>query len=58
MKRYRRHKNEKTGATGGPVHDDASHDADTARYLATAEALMQNAGWDNQTIKYPKLGHR
>lgn len=58
MKRYRRHKNEKTGATGGPVHDDASHDADTARYLAMAESLMQNAGWDNQTIKYPKLGHR
>lgn len=58
MKRYKRHVHSKTGAVGGPVHDDASHDADTARYLAMAESLMQNADWDNQPIKYAKLGYR
>ena len=34
LRRYRRSKNEKTGAFGPPLHDDSSHDADAFRYLA------------------------
>jgi phage terminase large subunit len=43
LRRYKRHVS-KDGVVGGPVHDDASHDADTVRYLAMAEERMYNSG--------------
>jgi phage terminase large subunit len=56
MKRYKRHES-KTGVIGGPVHDDASHDADTTRYLATVENELYNSD-DSGPIKYRSLGYR
>ncbi len=57
MKRYKRRINATTGAKGEPVHDDASHDADTLRYLAAVADQLSN---DNvgAKINYPKLGLR
>jgi len=42
LKRYRRHVNQQTQATTGPVHDDYAHGADMLRYIACNESLMTN----------------
>jgi phage terminase large subunit len=55
LKRYRRRLNESTGSYGSPLHDDASHDADTLRYLADAEAQMSNDQWGGP-LKYSNKG--
>lgn len=55
LKRYKRMQNQSTGAFGAPLHDDASHDADTLRYLADAESLMSNDTWGGP-LKYPNQG--
>lgn len=57
MKRYKRHVNKSTGAIGSPVHDDASHDADTTRYLAAVADRMTNDTYSKK-IEYKKLGYR
>ena len=57
MKRYKRGINQSTGAVMGPVHDDASHDADTTRYLAAMESRMSNDEYGAK-LAYPKLGFR
>lgn len=57
LKRYRRRINESTGAKGEPVHDDASHDADTLRYLAMVADQLTNDAY-GQKIEYKTLGLR
>lgn len=57
IKRYKRHIHSVTGAVGGPVHDDASHDADTARYLAAVADQMSNDEYGGK-IAYRNLGYR
>lgn len=57
MKRYKRHINSVTGAVGGPVHDDASHDADTARYLAAVADQMTNDEYGDKIV-YKNMGYR
>jgi len=57
MKRYKRHINKSTGAVGSPVHDDASHDADTTRYLAAIADRMSN-DTTSRKIEYKSLGYR
>lgn len=56
IKRYRRVVTAQ-GVIGGPLHDDASHDADTLRYLALRADAMSNDEWGGE-LKYPKLGYR
>lgn len=57
LKRYRRRINESTGAKGEPVHDDASHDADTLRYLALVADQLSN-DTHGQKLEYKTLGLR
>lgn len=57
VKRYKRRINETTGAKGEPVHDDASHDADTLRYLAMVADQMTNDSFGSK-IEYKALGLR
>lgn len=57
MKRYKRHINKVTGAVGGPVHDDASHDADTSRYLAASADMMSNDEYGGKIV-YKNMGYR
>ncbi len=46
LRRYKRRRNEATGSYGEPLHDDASHDADTLRYLAIkADQLRNEDSW-------------
>lgn len=52
LKKYRRQMNLSTGAFGAPLHDDASHDADTFRYLAVAESQLSNEDWGGTPINY------
>lgn len=57
LKRYKRRVNETTGSKGEPVHDDASHDADTLRYLALVADQMTNDPY-GQKLEYKSLGLR
>jgi phage terminase large subunit len=41
-KRYRRHKSADGQKTGEPVHDDASHGADTLRYLSQIAGILDS----------------
>lgn len=45
LKRYRRVKNETTGAYGTPLHDEHSHPADAFRYLAVIADRLTNEDW-------------
>lgn len=54
IKRYKRRKNETTGAFGEPLHDEASHDADTLRYLAMKADQLTNDDWGG-SLNYPRL---
>jgi phage terminase large subunit len=45
LKRYRRVRNETTGAYGTPLHDDHSHPADAFRYLAVIADQLSNEDW-------------
>jgi phage terminase large subunit len=45
LKRYRRAINQQTNEAGGPLHDEWSHGADNARYIAICADKMTNEDW-------------
>jgi phage terminase large subunit len=51
LKRYRRAVNSNTNEPGAPLHDDASHGADNARYIALCAEQMTNDEEEQQTIQ-------
>ena len=55
LKRYRWNINSKTGEAVSPLHDEFSHGADAARYLALAVDDMSNEEWG---AKLPKINRR
>lgn len=55
LKRYRRSINQQTNEPGAPVHDEWSHGADNARYIAINADQMVNENWGG-TLTYPSLG--
>lgn len=46
LKRYQRMVHQKTGEPMGPLHDEHSHGADCARYIAMAVPLMRDSTHD------------
>lgn len=54
LKRYRRQINQTTNEPGQPLHDEFSHGADCARYMAVVSDQLTNDDYGD-TIKYPKL---
>lgn len=55
LKRYRWNISQKTGEAMTPLHDEFSHGADCARYLALVEADLSNESWGHK-LNYPSLG--
>ncbi len=55
LKRYRWNLSAKTGEALHPLHDQYSHGADAARYLALSVDLMSNDDW-GATLNYPSMG--
>lgn len=55
LKRYRRHINRQTEATGSPVHDVASHGADCFRYTMINEESMINEFHKPKSTKLPGI---
>jgi phage terminase large subunit len=51
LKRYRRGLNAKTNEPMAPLHDEYSHGADAARYMALVADAMQNDDWSKSTQK-------
>jgi len=49
LKRYRRMVHQTTGEPMGPLHDEHSHGADCARYIAQAVQLMQTSSTHDYT---------
>ena len=54
LKRYRRNIPTTTGEASTPLHDEWSHGADAARYMATVADRMSNEDW-GAPLNYPDL---
>ena len=55
LKRYRWNISQKTGEAAHPLHDEYSHGADAARYLALVADQLTNEEWGGK-LNYPKMG--
>lgn len=55
LRRYRRSKNEKTGAFGPPLHDESSHDADAFRYMAVGIDQIGNTSAPQKIVYRRKM---
>ena len=55
LKRYRWNISQKTGEAAHPLHDEYSHGADAARYLALVADQLTNEEWGG-ALHYPKMG--
>lgn len=54
LKRYRRNIPTTTGEASTPLHDEWSHGADAARYMATVADRLSNEDW-GAPLNYPDL---
>lgn len=55
LRRYRRSKNEKTGAFGPPLHDESSHDADAFRCMAVGIDQIGNTSAPQKIVYRRKM---